>query len=57
MEVEINPQYVKPFVTGNKKEHKQYRYEDMMTPYDKLKPLDNARQYLKKGITFKKPDV
>jgi hypothetical protein len=26
----------------------------MMTPYDKLKSIDNAEQYLKKNVTFKK---
>lgn len=31
---------------------KRYRYEHMMTPYDKLKSLPGADQYLKPGITF-----
>ncbi len=39
------------------KQRKKYRYEDMMTPYEKLKSLDNAEQYLKKEITFKKLDA
>lgn len=39
------------------KEHKKYRYEDMMTPYDKLKSLDNAKQYLKKEQSFEKLDA
>jgi len=35
---------------------KQYRYEQMMTPYEKLKSLPNASQYLKPGITFSQLD-
>jgi len=35
------------------KERKRYLYENMMTPYDKLKQLPDAEQYLKPGITFK----
>jgi len=28
----------------------------MMTPYEKFKSLPDAKQYLKKGLTFKKLD-
>jgi len=34
------------------KELKQYAYKDMMTPYDKLKSLPNAQQYLKPEMSF-----
>ena len=34
------------------KERKIYRYENLMTPYDKLKSLPNAKDYLKPGMTF-----
>ena len=34
------------------KERKKYLYENMMTPYDKFKSLDNAGQYLKPGLSF-----
>jgi len=34
------------------KQRKVYRYENMMTPYDKLKSLPNAKDYLKPGISF-----
>jgi transposase InsO family protein len=34
------------------KERKIYRYERMMTPYDKLKSLPRAKQYLKPTVTF-----
>jgi hypothetical protein len=36
---------------------KRYRYEQMMTPYEKLKSLPQARQYLKPGITFEQLDA
>ena len=36
---------------------KRYRYEDMMTPYDKLKSLPNATQHLKPGVTFRQLDA
>jgi len=39
------------------KQKKRYRQKDMMTPYDKLKSLPDAAQYLKPGITFKHLDV
>ena len=34
------------------KEKKAYKYEDYQTPYEKLKSLKQADQYLKKGISF-----
>ena len=36
---------------------KRYRYADMMTPYDKLKSLPEADQYLKPGISFQRLDA
>ena len=36
---------------------KRYRYQDMMTPYEKLKSLPNADQYLKPGVTFDQLDA
>ena len=36
---------------------KRYRYEDMMTPYDKLKSLPEAESYLKPGMTFARLDA
>jgi len=35
------------------KEKKVYKPEDYQTPYEKLKSLENAKQYLKDGISFK----
>jgi hypothetical protein len=34
------------------KERKVYRYENLMTPYDKLKSLPGAKDCLKPGMTF-----
>jgi hypothetical protein len=39
------------------KERKKYRYEDMMTPYEKLKSLPDAEQYLKDGVTLEQLDA
>ena len=39
------------------KEKKKYRYEDMMTPYEKFRSLPKPSQYLTPGITFKALDV
>ena len=38
------------------KEKKTYPKENYMTPYEKLKSLENAEQYLKPGITFEELD-
>jgi len=34
------------------KQRKIYRYENMMTPYDKLKSLPGAKDYLKPDLSF-----
>jgi transposase InsO family protein len=36
---------------------KRYRYENMMTPYEKLKSLPDANHYLKPGVTFEQLDA
>jgi len=36
---------------------KRYRYEQMMTPYEKLKSLPDGAQYLKPGIGFEQLDA
>lgn len=38
------------------KEVKKYLYKNIYTPYEKLKSLPNAKQYLKKGVTFDELD-
>ncbi len=39
------------------KQRKTYPYEQMMTPYEKLKSLPEAASYLKAGITFQDLDA
>ena len=39
------------------RQRKRYPYKLMMTPYEKLKSLPEASQYLKPGITFKHLDA
>ena len=36
---------------------KRYRYQDMMTPYEKFRSLPEAERYLKPGTTLKKLDT
>jgi transposase InsO family protein len=44
------------YVDERGKEKKQYKYENLMTPYEKLKSLPDAKQYLKKGVSFERLD-
>ena len=47
------PCYFPKIITDSKgKVKKIYPYEGMMTPYDKLKSIENAKNYLKPDITF-----
>ena len=47
------PCYFAQTVTDAKgKQRKRYRYEDMRTPYEKLKSLPAAASYLKPGVSF-----
>ena len=39
------------------RQRKRYPYKMMRTPYEKLKSLDNAEQFLKPGITFEQLDA
>lgn len=43
-------------VDARGKARKHYRYRDMMTPYEKLKSLPEAQQYLKPGLSFQALD-
>ncbi|MFT5852310.1 MAG: hypothetical protein ACI87J_002286 [Colwellia sp.] len=47
-----------PVITLNNKgkQQKKYPYESMMTPYEKLKSLPNAKKHLKPNIYFEKID-
>ena len=62
---EFNHKYLTPYLNFHRpcyfaeikidkkgKERKTYPYRSMMTPYEKLKSLPNADQYLKPGETF-----
>lgn len=52
------PCYFPSIVVDNKgKERKRYRYEDMMTPYEKLLSLPEPGQYLKPEVTLKQLDA
>jgi len=52
------PCYFPTTVTDDKgKQRKKYRYDDMMTPYEKFRSLARPSQYLKPGVTFKKLDA
>ncbi len=61
----FNQQYLNPYLNFHRpcffpeiqvddqgKQRKRYPYKNMMTPYDKLKSLSNAKDYLKPGINF-----
>ena len=39
-------------VDAKGKQRKKYTYENMMTPYDKLRSLAHAEDYLKSGMNF-----
>jgi len=61
----FNQQHLNPYINYHRpcffpetrtdhkgKQRKIYRYENMMTPYDKLKSLPNAKNYLKPSTSF-----
>ena len=51
------PCYFPTIVTDEKgKQKKRYDYDKMMTPYEKLKSLDQAESYLKENISFEQLD-
>lgn len=62
---EFNRDFLNPYVNYHRpcyfsvtifdkkgKQRKKYPYEQMMTPYEKLKSLTDAQQYLKPGVSF-----
>ena len=62
---EFNQKYLNPYINYHRpcffpivtidakgKQKKTYPYKAMMTPYEKLKSLPDAKQYLKPDITF-----
>jgi len=67
---EFNREYLNPYINYHRpcffpteevdskgKIKKKYRYEDMMTPYDKLNSLPNAQKYLRDGVSFDSLDA
>ena len=67
---DFNQQYLNPYINFHRpcffpetrtdsqgKQRKVYRYETMMTPYDKLKSLPKAEDYLKPGVRFETLDT
>ena len=66
---EFNQKYLNPYINYHRpcffpiviidakgKQKKTYPYKAMMTPYEKLTSLPEAKQYLKPGMTFKQLD-
>ena len=62
---DFNQQHLNPYINYHRpcffpkvitdkkgKQRKTYPYQNMMTPYDKLKSLPNPLQYLKSALTF-----
>jgi len=51
------PCYFPTIITDEKgKQRKKYHYDKMMTPYEKLKSLDHAKEYLKEPLSFEQLD-
>jgi hypothetical protein len=61
----FNQQHLNPYINYHRpcffseirtdhqgKQRQIYRYENRVTPYDKLKSLPNAKDYLKPGTSF-----
>jgi len=47
------PCYFPAIITDEKgKQRKKYDYDKMMMPYEKLKSLDRAQEYLKDSLSF-----
>jgi len=46
-----------PYVDDKGKAKKRYPYEEMATPYDKLKSLTKAASFLKPGVSFEQLDA
>jgi transposase InsO family protein len=45
------------YIDKKGKQRKRYRFQEMMTPYEKLKSLPNARTFLAKNVQFKHLDA
>jgi hypothetical protein len=49
--------FAETIIDAKGRQRKRYPYQLMMTPYEKLKSLDQAAHFLKPGITFEQLDV
>jgi len=49
--------YAETITDAKGRQRKRYPYKLMMTPYEKLKSLHHAQQFLKPGITFQQLDA
>jgi transposase InsO family protein len=49
--------FAETFTDAKGRQRKRYPHKLMMTPYEKLKSLPNAQQFLKPGITFQQLDA
>lgn len=49
--------FAKTFIDSKGRQRKRYRYEDIMTPYEKLKSLPSAASFLKQDVTFEQLDA
>ena len=49
--------FAETVIDAKGRSRKRYPYNLMMTPYEKLKSLDSAEQFLKPGITFQQLDA
>ena len=49
--------FAETIIDAKGRSRKRYPYHLMMTPYEKLKSLDSAEQFLKSGITFQQLDA
>ena len=56
---QITPSLLLPHeeIDARERLRKRYRYENMMSPYEKLKSLPDAHHHLKPGITLKQLDA
>jgi hypothetical protein len=49
--------FAETITDAKERQRKRYPYQLMMTPYEKLKSLHNAEQFLKPAITFEQLDA
>lgn len=48
--------FAETFIDAKGRQRKRYHYKDLMTPYEKLKSLPDAHQFLNPGVTFQSLD-